>query len=62
VNLTLRAARVNAGLTIAEASAKIGCSVAALRKWETGANAPNAKYIPLISDAYHIPAKNILFF
>ena len=52
VKLTLRAARVNKGLTMAEAAQRLGVSPKTLWLWEHGDRLPNQKYIPAICGLY----------
>ncbi len=59
--VTLEAARVNAGLTQAEAAAKIGVHPQTLAKWEKDSSRiPYAK-VCKIENTYHIP-KGLIFF
>jgi transcriptional regulator, xre family len=59
--VTLEAARVNAGLTQAEAATKIGVHPQTLAKWEKDSSRiPYAK-VCKIENTYHIP-KGLIFF
>lgn len=59
--ITLEAARVNAGLTQAEAAIKIGVHPQTLAKWEKDSSRiPYAK-VCKIENTYHIP-KGLIFF
>jgi len=59
--ITLRAARVNAGLTLKEAAAKIGISVATLHKWEHDSSSIKVSQIKKIEEVYQYPTDNIFF-
>lgn len=59
--ITLKAARVNAGLTQKQAADKIGVNVNSIVKWENGKNVPSAKYIPKITSAYNTTYDDIIF-
>ena len=61
VTLTLRAARVNKGLTIAEAAQRLGVSTKTLWLWEHGERLPNQKYIPSICGLYGLAYDDINF-
>lgn len=59
--ITLRAARVNAGLSQQEAAGKIGVAVSTLRNWENGKTFPNQPKIERICEVYGITF-DVLFF
>lgn len=59
--LTLKAARVNAGLTQAEAAKKIGVSDATLLNYEKGRAFPDVRVLKRIEDVYGVEYKNIIF-
>lgn len=59
--ITLKAARVNAGLTQKEAAQSIGVSVATIKNWESGANIPAWDKVLEIEKAYKWPADSIIF-
>ena len=59
--LTLRAVRVNAGLTQLEASKGLGVSPRTLGKWEKGITFPDAKMIDRICEFYGVPYDGIKF-
>lgn len=59
--ISLKAARVNVGLSQKEAAEKIGVSVDALGKWERGVCVPNIRYIPKIEAAYRMKYDQIVF-
>ncbi len=59
--LTLKAARVNAGLTQVEAAKKIGISDATLLNYEKGRAFPDVRVLKRIEDVYGVEYKNIIF-
>ena len=59
--ISLRAARVNAGLTLKEAAKLIGVCEATLIKWEKDPSIISALYQQRISDAYSYPIDGIIF-
>lgn len=59
--ITLKAARVNAGMTQAEASKKIGVSVSTLKNWEAGITFPKQPQIEAMCEIYGI-SYDVLFF
>lgn len=61
LKITLKAARVNAGLTLEEAAKSLGISRATLISWEKHPEKINALYQSKISDAYCIDTDNIIF-
>jgi len=60
-SITLRAARVNAGFSLKEASKLIGISAATLRNYEVGKTSPNWENVAKISRLYNFPADYIFF-
>jgi transcriptional regulator with XRE-family HTH domain len=60
IQITLKAARVNAGLTQAEAAELIGVSALNIRNWELGNYKPTPERLPAIEEAYKIPIANII--
>lgn len=54
MKITIKAARVNAGLSQKEASEKIGVSKDTIGNWERGKSYPSAKLIPIIEKVYDI--------
>ncbi len=58
--ITLRAARVNAGLTQVEAAKAMGKTKQTIVNWESGAS--SIKYTDLVrlSELYKIPIENLL--
>lgn len=59
--ISLKAARVNAGYTQAQAGHIIGVSTDTIGAWERSKSTPNSKYIPLIEKAYGIEYNDIIF-
>lgn len=59
--ITLKAARVNAGLTQSEAADEIGVSVATIQNWENGASVPSWDKVMEIERVYQWPADSIIF-
>lgn len=60
--ITLRAARINAGLTQKEAAKKLKVSNKTLCNWENNTSIPKADKIDAICILYNIPYDNIIFF
>lgn len=61
MQISLKAARVNAGLTLVEAAERIGIGKDTLIKWEKSPWMVNVINQKAISDAYHISIDNINF-
>lgn len=59
--ITLKAARVNANLTQAEAAVKIGVAVSTLKNWECGKTFPTQPKIDRLCEVYGI-SFDVLFF
>ena len=59
--ITLKAARVNAGLSQGEAARKIGVAVSTLRNWEAGKTFPAQPKIEKLCEIYAI-SYDVLFF
>ena len=59
--ITLKAARVNAGLSQEEAAKKIGVATSTLRNWEAGKTFPNQPKIEKMCEVYCI-SFDVLFF
>lgn len=59
--ISLKAARVNAKLSQAEAAAKIGIAVSTLKNWEAGKTFPNQPKIERLCEVYGI-SFDVLFF
>lgn len=59
IKISLKAARVNAGLTQEKAAKLCHVSVQSLNKWERGHVAPDYATLRLLSEVYKIPLDNI---
>jgi transcriptional regulator with XRE-family HTH domain len=59
--MSLKAARVNAGLTQKEAADKLNVSNGTLCNWENGLSFPNAKQIVDLCNLYGLSYDNINF-
>ena len=62
VKMTLRALRVNAGLTQEEAAKRLGISEETLANWERGRTFPDVRGVQRIESLYNYPYANINFF
>ena len=62
MQLNLRAARVNAGLSVEEAAHALGIVPATLRKWENEITYPTTDRIPDIAQTYGLKPNDIKFF
>lgn len=61
VKLTLKAARVNAGLTQEEAGQRIDVSKDVISNWERGISYPNVIELRKIEKAYNVTYNNLIF-
>lgn len=59
--ISLKAARVNAGLTQEQAAEVIGVSVKTIQNWENNTTSPTIEQARLIADAYEFSYENIIF-
>lgn len=59
--ITMRAARINAGLSISEASKLIGVSDSTLRNWEDDSSSIKVSFLDKIESAYDYPINYIFF-
>lgn len=59
--ISLEAARVNVGLTQAEAAEAIGVSQVTISNWETGKTSPRMSIVPAIAELYKVPMHDLLF-
>ena len=59
--ITLKAARVNAGLKLLDAAKRLGIGKDTLIRWEREPGIVQAKYQKIISDTYKIPIDRIFF-
>lgn len=60
--ITLKAARVNKGLTQAQAASLIGVTKDTISNWERNKNFPGVNMIPKIEEAYSVSYSDIIFF
>ncbi len=61
MQITLKAARANAGLTQQQAGAAMDVSADVISNWERGKTFPNVKQIKEIEKVYKIGYDNIIF-
>lgn len=61
MKLTLKACRVNKGLTQKEASKRLGISETMLRYYEQGKNFPDVPIIQAMEKLYEVSYDNIIF-
>jgi putative transcriptional regulator len=61
VKITLKAARVNKGLTQKEAAEKIGVTKDTISNWERGMSYPDAFTLKTIEQVYGINYNDIIF-
>lgn len=61
MKITLKAARVNKGLTQEEAAIKIGVTKDTISNWERGKSYPDALNLKGIEEVYGISYNNIIF-
>ena len=61
VKISLRAARVNAGLTLLDAAEKLGIGKDRLIKWENNPGLVNRIYQAKIQEVYGLPIDCIFF-
>ena len=59
--ITLKAARVNVGLTQAEAAEKLGVASSTIRNWEKGCSFPKPPQIMKLCELYGVSYDNIFF-
>lgn len=59
--ITMAAARINAGLTQAQAAQKLGITEVTLRAWESGKKAMKQYERIAVAVIYNIPVENIIF-
>lgn len=60
--MTLKALRVNLGLTQAEAAGRLGVSVETLANWENGKTYPDVRDLRKIEELYKVDYSSINFF
>jgi DNA-binding XRE family transcriptional regulator len=61
IKLTLKAARVNAGLTQKSAANRLGVSNKTLCGWENGATTPNIQYVNAMCELYGVSYDDLNF-
>ena len=59
--ITLRAARINAGLTQKDAAKLIGVNASMINKWENGGSSPTAKRIDKMLEVYNVKYEDVIF-
>lgn len=59
VEISLRAARVNAGLKQAEVCEQLGITRGTLSRWENGKGAPRLKQLIMLCGMYGVKAEDI---
>lgn len=61
MRISLKAARVNAGISQKMAAKHLNVSVSTLQNYECGKTIPNWGIVRLMEDMYHISADNLFF-
>lgn len=61
MRVTLRAARVNAGYSQAQAAQKLNIGLKTIQNWESGASSPRADKLPEICGLYGCAMDDIIF-
>ena len=61
IKISLKAARVNAGLSQKEVADRLNVSNKTVCSWESGETFPSADKIAILCDLYDIPYDNINF-
>jgi putative transcriptional regulator len=61
IKLTLKAARINAGLSQKEAGKRLGVSENVISNWERGISFPDVIQLAAIEKTYHISYNNLIF-
>ncbi|MBR4859321.1 MAG: helix-turn-helix transcriptional regulator [Clostridia bacterium] len=59
--ITLKAARVNAGLTQSAAAEKLNVSISTVKSWEKGKTFPKQPQIEQLCEIYGVSYDNIFF-
>lgn len=62
LKITIKAARVNVGLSQKEAAEKLNVSNKTLCAWEKGNAFPNVQQVNEICALYNVPYDNLIFF
>lgn len=61
MKITLRAARVNAGMSQKIAAERIGVNPATLGKWEAQKGSPSIEQAQRLCNLYRVPISDIIF-
>ena len=61
IKLTLKAARVNVGMTQKEVAKKLNISNKTRCNWEVGATSPNIQQVETLCDLYGVTYDNLIF-
>lgn len=61
MSITLKAARVNMGLTQVEAAKKLDVTELTLRNWEKNKTYPDAQQLKRIEELYNISFNDLIF-
>ncbi len=61
IKLTLKAARINAGVSLETAAKAISRSVSAIRRYERQTSVPSVVDAQILADLYKIPVSNLTF-
>ena len=59
--ITLKAARVNAGLTQQEVANELDVALSTVRNWENGTTMPKLPYFVKLCQLYNMPMDSIFF-
>lgn len=59
--ITLKAARVNAGLSQEQAAERLKITTSTLRSWEKGTTFPTVEKIRMLEDLYSVTYADIIF-
>lgn len=60
--VSMKAARINADLTLAQAAEKFGVAIGTVKNWEAKKTFPNQPMIEKICEVYGIPYDMLKFF
>lgn len=59
MQISIKAARVNAGLTQKDAAERLGVTPLSLNRWENGKVIPNFAIVRKMAELYEIPLDNL---
>lgn len=59
--ITLKAARVNAGLTQQDVAKELNVAISTVRNWENGVTTPRLAYFVQLCKLYNMPMDGIFF-